>query len=85
MMRLSISMISSTITAISHTRRLFYPSPPSLSAPFLHVYAAALAHLEGIINDPNEHLRDDHEADSESKTNGAPVLRPGRDCTEKKR
>ena len=33
---------------------------------------AALAHLEGIIYDPNEHLRDDHEAGSESKINGAP-------------
>ncbi|KAH9029880.1 regulator of volume decrease after cellular swelling-domain-containing protein [Lactarius pseudohatsudake] len=33
---------------------------------------AALAHLEGIIYDPNEHLRDDHEADSESNINGAP-------------
>jgi hypothetical protein len=32
---------------------------------------AALAHLEAIIYDPNEHLHVDHEADSEFKTNGA--------------
>ena len=60
------AVISSTIAAISPTR---HPSPLSIGSLFSQ---AALAHLEGIIYDPNEHLRDDHEADSESKIDGAP-------------
>lgn len=64
-------MISSTIAAISPTRRFFYPSS-SYWLPFSMFTQAALAHLEGIIYDPNEHLRDDREAGSESKIKGRP-------------
>ena len=66
-------MISPTITAISPTRRLLPFLPPSLSAPFFFsVFTqAALAHLEGIIDDPHGHLREDND-DDESKINGTP-------------
>ena len=66
-------MISSTITAISPTRRLLPFSPFSIGSLFFSVFTqAAFAHLEGIIDDPHGHLREDDDDDDESKTNGTP-------------
>ncbi len=64
-------MILLTITAINPTRHFLF-SPFSivrlLSTPFYHFAQAALAHLEGIIYDPYEQQRENHE--SNSKVNG---------------
>ena len=66
-------MLLSTIPGISPTRHFFFlPFHRSLplSAPFLSFAQAALAHLEGIIYDPYEQQREDHETNT--KVNGTP-------------
>jgi hypothetical protein len=69
-----------TITAISPTRHfLFSPlfplSASSVSAPFCHFAQAALAHLEGIIYDPYDQQRENHELNP--KVNGTPSPEEG--------
>ena len=65
-------MISPTITAISPTRRLLPFLPFSIGSLFFSVFTqVALAHLEGIIDDPHGHLREDDD-DDEPKINGTP-------------
>lgn len=69
-----------TITVISPTRHLLF-SPPfplfasSVSALFCHFAQAALAHLEGIIYDPYEQQRENHELNP--KINGTPSPEEG--------
>ena len=72
-------MLLITITAINPTRHflflpIFHCSLP-VSAPFCHFAQAALAHLEGIIYDPYEQQRENHELSP--KVNGTPSLEEG--------